>query len=135
MSSWTMTICISTPCRIVPVDQRWSNDCGIVLHHGRSKSMSTGRLTSDFCVSVAACALTLVMFSIAAHAATGAEKTDMTAFARADESVAGAIERRETPGAVLVAGTGDAIVYRKAYGHFSYDDGAPAVALDTMYDL
>ena len=46
---------------------------------------------------------------------------DMSYFAKADQAVADAMERHETPGAVLVAGTGDSITYRKVYGHFTYD--------------
>jgi CubicO group peptidase (beta-lactamase class C family) len=54
---------------------------------------------------------------------------------RMDRAVAAAIELQMTPGAVVVAGTGDAIVFQKAYGHMTYESDSPAMKVDTIFDL
>ena len=48
---------------------------------------------------------------------------------------AGAIELRMTPGAVVVAGRGDGVLFEKAYGTMTYADNAAAMTTDTVFDL
>jgi uncharacterized protein YbbC (DUF1343 family)/CubicO group peptidase (beta-lactamase class C family) len=69
------------------------------------------------------------------NASAGDHKLDPTFFAKADDAIQGAIARHEIPGAVLIAGTADQIVYRKAYGYRSLEPEKTPNALDTIYDL
>jgi uncharacterized protein YbbC (DUF1343 family)/CubicO group peptidase (beta-lactamase class C family) len=62
-------------------------------------------------------------------------KVDPAFFAKADRAIEGAIERHEIPGAVLIAGTADEIVYRKAYGFRALEPHKTPNSLDTIYDL
>ncbi len=39
------------------------------------------------------------------------------------------------PGAVLVIGNKDSIIYQKAFGHYTYDTSSPAMQLNTIFDL
>jgi CubicO group peptidase (beta-lactamase class C family) len=55
-------------------------------------------------------------------------------FDEADHVVSGAVGHA-FPGAVLAVGQGGRVVHLKAFGHLSYEAGAPAVATDTIYDL
>jgi CubicO group peptidase (beta-lactamase class C family) len=55
-------------------------------------------------------------------------------FAEADAIVAGAVGRA-FPGAVLGVGRSGRLAHLKAFGRFSYEPGADAVAPDTIYDL
>jgi beta-glucosidase-like glycosyl hydrolase/CubicO group peptidase (beta-lactamase class C family) len=55
--------------------------------------------------------------------------------ATADEVVTRAIEGHAFPGAVLAVGKDGFLVHLKAQGRLTYDEGAPAVRPDTIYDL
>ncbi|MBD3410017.1 MAG: serine hydrolase [Ignavibacteriales bacterium] len=46
-----------------------------------------------------------------------------------------AIEDRYFPGAAVVVGSADTVLYQDAFGAHTYEAGAPAVSLDTRYDL
>jgi beta-N-acetylhexosaminidase len=46
-----------------------------------------------------------------------------------------AVVARAFPGAVLAVGKDGMLVHLAAFGHLSYDAGAPATAVDTLYDL
>src|SRR6266513_2943542 len=48
-----------------------------------------------------------------------------------DRAVAAAFELELTPGAVIVAGHGDGVVFQKAYGKLTYDQDSKPVTLDT----
>lgn len=45
------------------------------------------------------------------------------------------IEQGVYPGAVVVAGSKGEVLWAKAYGHMSWDEKAPAMGLDTIFDL
>lgn len=60
---------------------------------------------------------------------------DMQAFERAEQAIQAAIDKRQIPGAVLVAGTGSRIVYRKAYGDKALLPTTRPMAVDTVFDL
>ena len=55
--------------------------------------------------------------------------------ARIDEAVRAAIERKETPGAVVVVGRRGRIVYRKAFGDRALQPQREAMTVDTIFDL
>ena len=53
----------------------------------------------------------------------------------ADRAIAEAIERDKTPGAVLLVGRGDEIVYLKAYGNRAVEPRVEPMTTDTVFDL
>jgi CubicO group peptidase (beta-lactamase class C family) len=78
----------------------------------------------------------LAMMGMASVAAAAAEvKLNAAKMKDVDAAIAKGIEDRKTPGAVLVVGNRSAVLYEKAYGHLTYDDGATATTLDTIWDL
>ena len=52
-----------------------------------------------------------------------------------DATVDSAIADSIFPGAVILAGSSDNIIYQKAYGHYTYDKNSPEVTMETMFDL
>lgn len=53
-----------------------------------------------------------------------------------DGIMRGAIQRKVFPGAVVSVGKGNDVLFRKAYGAFTYDKNATAVSVeDTYYDI
>jgi uncharacterized protein YbbC (DUF1343 family)/CubicO group peptidase (beta-lactamase class C family) len=52
-----------------------------------------------------------------------------------DEAVNAAIADKKLPGAVVLVGRGDAVMYRKAFGNRAIVPAAEAMTLDTMFDL
>jgi CubicO group peptidase (beta-lactamase class C family) len=75
------------------------------------------------------------------HAATLAQVTPETVgmsserLARIDEAVRQAIERRETPGAVVLVARRGQVVYRKAFGDRAIEPQREAMTVDTIFDL
>ncbi len=57
------------------------------------------------------------------------------AMAEPDRIVEAAITERAFPGAVLAVGREGSLVHLRPFGRLTYDDGAPAVQADTVYDL
>jgi len=55
--------------------------------------------------------------------------------AKIDEAVLASIERKETPGAVVLVGRKGRIVYRKAFGDRAIEPKREAITLDTIFDL
>ena len=55
--------------------------------------------------------------------------------ARIDEAVRASIERKETPGAVVLAARKGRVVYRKAFGDRAVMPRREAMTLDTIFDL
>jgi CubicO group peptidase (beta-lactamase class C family) len=53
----------------------------------------------------------------------------------ADKIITDSIARHETPGAVLLAGTHDRVVYRKAYGNRALEPATQPMNPDTIFDL
>jgi CubicO group peptidase (beta-lactamase class C family) len=60
---------------------------------------------------------------------------DKTQEARIDRAVAAGIELEMTPGAVVIAGRSDGVVFQKAYGHMRYDPKSAPMTVDTVFDL
>jgi uncharacterized protein YbbC (DUF1343 family)/CubicO group peptidase (beta-lactamase class C family) len=54
---------------------------------------------------------------------------------RADKLINDAVAAGKTPGAVLLAGQGDAVVYRKAFGNRSVEPKKVPETLDTIFDM
>lgn len=54
---------------------------------------------------------------------------------RADGLIAQAVARGEIPGAVLLVGRGDRVVYRRAYGDRAVEPRREAMTADTIFDL
>jgi CubicO group peptidase (beta-lactamase class C family) len=52
-----------------------------------------------------------------------------------DETVNSAISDSIFPGAVILVGTSNEILYHNAYGHFTYDESSDPVTTETMFDL
>ncbi|HEY0726310.1 MAG TPA: serine hydrolase domain-containing protein, partial [Pyrinomonadaceae bacterium] len=57
------------------------------------------------------------------------------ALARMDELIAADIEKKLLPGAVVLVGRKDRIVWRKAYGARALEPAREAMTLDTIFDL
>jgi len=60
---------------------------------------------------------------------------DQARLAMIDEAVNTAIADKKLPGAVVLVGRGDAVVYRKAYGNRALAPATEAMTLDTIFDL
>jgi uncharacterized protein YbbC (DUF1343 family)/CubicO group peptidase (beta-lactamase class C family) len=60
---------------------------------------------------------------------------DAARLATLDRVVAEAIDAHQLPGAVLVVGRGDTIVWRKAYGRRAVTPASEPMTLDTIFDL
>ncbi|HET9369782.1 MAG TPA: serine hydrolase, partial [Vicinamibacterales bacterium] len=60
---------------------------------------------------------------------------DLSRLARVDALVDAAIAERRLPGAVLVVGRGDTVVYQKAYGSRALEPAREPMTLDTIFDL
>jgi uncharacterized protein YbbC (DUF1343 family)/CubicO group peptidase (beta-lactamase class C family) len=60
---------------------------------------------------------------------------DPARLARLDAVVADAIADKKLPGAVIVVGRGDAIVWRKAYGLRAVEPAREPMTIDTIFDL
>src|SRR5215210_4423714 len=56
-------------------------------------------------------------------------------FSRADGLIATAIDRGLAPGAVLLVGRGDQVVYRQAYVAHSVQPRRKPITVDTVFDL
>ena len=54
---------------------------------------------------------------------------------RVSEIIEEGIAKKATPGAVAIVGRRGKIVFEEAFGHLSYQEDAPLVNLDTIYDL
>jgi uncharacterized protein YbbC (DUF1343 family) len=81
-----------------------------------------------------ACALHTAGPSPAALA-TQASSLDPDRLALIEPLVEQAISNRELPGAVVAAGVGDRVLYRKAIGHRALVPTAEPMTLDTIFDL
>jgi uncharacterized protein YbbC (DUF1343 family)/CubicO group peptidase (beta-lactamase class C family) len=57
------------------------------------------------------------------------------AFSRIDDIVRDAIAARQTPGAVVVAGQGDRVLYEKAFGSRAVVPAEEPMTLDTVFDM
>lgn len=104
-------------------------------------AITFGAITSVYRYFI--CVLIIVMISggfpasAAADEGTPADLDSNAAswFEFADRCILGAVERGELPGAVLLAGRGDEIVYRKAYGHRAVEPAKVPMTPDTVFDM
>ena len=60
---------------------------------------------------------------------------DSARFRLADAVIEKAISDKQIPGAVLLVGRGDQVLYQKAYGMRSLLPQAEAMTLDTVFDM
>jgi len=80
------------------------------------------------------CFFLIVMMSFSAQAR--AEAVGSASYAgRIDTAIKSAIERGDIPGAVVLLGKGDAVIYRKAYGHRALRPKALPMTVDTIFDM
>ncbi|MCU7495977.1 MAG: serine hydrolase [Ignavibacteria bacterium] len=56
-------------------------------------------------------------------------------FSAVDTIIENAIKKHITPGAALIVGTPEKILYQKAYGHYTYDPASKEVNLQSMFDM
>ena len=73
--------------------------------------------------------------SVVSRQSTGSAGIDPVRLARVDAIITGAIDAKQTPGAVLLVGHRGEVVYRKAYGHRALAPAAEPMTLDTIFDL
>jgi uncharacterized protein YbbC (DUF1343 family)/CubicO group peptidase (beta-lactamase class C family) len=79
--------------------------------------------------------LAIMLVTVLAPGRTDGAGPGAADFGRADALIETAIERGLAPGAVLLAGRGDEIVYRKAYGARAVEPRREAMTVDTVFDL
>ncbi len=60
---------------------------------------------------------------------------DLERLAQADEAIRSAIADKKLPGAVLLVGRGDQLIYQKAYGERALVPQHEAMTLDTIFDM
>ncbi|MBU0473429.1 MAG: serine hydrolase [Bacteroidetes bacterium] len=56
-------------------------------------------------------------------------------FTKVDDAINTAIENSIFPGATILVGNENSILYEKAYGHFTYDSNSPKVENNSIFDL
>src|SRR5688572_3617244 len=79
--------------------------------------------------------LTLLLTLCITMKSTTAAGIDQEHQGKIDRAVAAGIELQMTPGAVVVAGRADGVVFQKAYGRMTYDANARPMKVDTVFDL
>lgn len=79
----------------------------------------------------------LLALAMTALGVVGAESAPLSpeAIALIDSAVTDAIRNGETPGAVILVGQGEQILFRKAYGFRSVQPGLVPMTPDTIFDL
>jgi len=78
-------------------------------------------------------AAVILGFSLAG--ACAADASDTTFTEKLDAIVQGGVDQRAFPGAVLVVGRGDKVLYQKAYGRYTYASDAKPMRMDTLFDM
>jgi uncharacterized protein YbbC (DUF1343 family)/CubicO group peptidase (beta-lactamase class C family) len=71
----------------------------------------------------------------AARPAASASGFDLARLSRLDDVIADAVTARQLPGAVVVVGRGDTVVFRKAYGNRALAPAREPMTLETVFDL
>ncbi|HSQ54903.1 MAG TPA: serine hydrolase domain-containing protein [Gemmata sp.] len=90
-------------------------------------------MNSGLCIPVVQL-LILGLASLRAQGSLAAER-DQKELAKIDGAVAGAIERGEVPGAVVVVVHDDRVVFLKAYGHRALKPATAPMTVDTVFDM
>jgi uncharacterized protein YbbC (DUF1343 family)/CubicO group peptidase (beta-lactamase class C family) len=73
-----------------------------------------------------------VLFLLTLQAPVSARQT---AFSRIDDLVRDAVAAKQTPGAVVVAGQGDRVLYEKAFGSRALVPAEEPMTVDTVFDM
>src|SRR5512142_1570940 len=60
---------------------------------------------------------------------------DLARLALIDDVVQNAIKEKQLPGAVVLVGRGDTVVYRKAFGNRAVEPAVEPMTVDTIFDL
>ena len=79
--------------------------------------------------------LAMCVVHVSARAQAPVAGFDLAALGRIDDVVAEAIKAKQLPGAVVVVGRGDQVVFRKAYGQRAIQPSPEPMTLDTIFDM
>ncbi len=82
-----------------------------------------------------AAAVMMPQAQVASPTPAGAARVDAARLAKIDEVVAEAIAEKKLPGAVVLVGRGDTVVFRKAYGHRALMPAPETMTVGTMFDM
>lgn len=77
----------------------------------------------------------LAVLTAQPKAQPGRPAVDVSALAGIDTLVQEAIQARLLPGAVVLVGHGDEVVYEQAFGQRAVEPSAEPMTLDTIFDL
>ena len=81
-------------------------------------------------------ALIVVMLAASVHGrGASAQALDASGFSGIDRLIAEAITARQTPGAVVLVGRGDTVLFEKAYGQRAIVPAPEAMTIDTIFDV
>ena len=86
-------------------------------------------------LAAALACVALVLSGVAAAQSPAPAPDASAAFAPIEPLVAAAIARHELPGAVVLVGRGDQILYQRAFGNRVVAPAAEAMTLETIFDL
>ena len=89
----------------------------------------------QFPAGLAAAALVLSWVPQTSTPTTGATGFNLARLKQLDALIHDAIAARELPGAVVVVGRGDRVVFQKAWGDRALVPGRETMTLDTIFDL
>src|SRR5262245_42804052 len=92
-------------------------------------------IANTFARTCGSLAVAVFALHVSAGAQTPTAGFDMAALNRIDAVVADAIAAKQLPGAVVVVGRGDQVVFRKAYGQRAIQPAPEPMTLDTVFDL
>lgn len=92
------------------------------------------RLGLPLASAVAVC-LTVGAQAPRAQPARATAPLDQNRLSRIDSLVADAIQAHELPGAVVLVGRGDTVVFRRAYGNRALEPAREPMTVDTIFDL
>src|SRR5437667_6709218 len=77
----------------------------------------------------------LAIIGMGNSASAQARSFGQGAIDKLDRVMDGAFALELTPGAVVVAGRGDGILFQKAYGRMMYDPASSPMKVDTVFDM
>ncbi len=95
------------------------------MAHSRLRRTSLVGLLTGFCA--------LAVY--AEQPRTGPPPSPSSRFAAIDQVIEAAIASKQTPGAVVLVGRGDNVLFEKAYGQRVVDPAPDAMTVDTIFDL
>ena len=77
----------------------------------------------------------LVIMSGTGNAQSPDAKAPSIPTEKIDALIQAGIDKKQYPGAVLVIGQNNKVLYEKAYGHYTYEPNAKPMTLDTLFDM